>query len=191
MPSDRHHQKLQPASRIPRRQPTTHHGTFQREVSCGTPQGARAGIYAGVFAESSVLAVLEAAKYSAVELLRDGHRIEIRALRPDDQADLAAAVGRTSAHLYRRFLGVKRDFSDREIAFFVNVDFTDHVALVAVVEEEGRRMIIGGGRYIVVRPGTAELAFAVIDEYQGRGIGAALMRRGGDVTNAAVASSAE
>jgi RimJ/RimL family protein N-acetyltransferase len=126
--------------------------------------------------------MLEAAKYSAVELLRDGHRIEIRALRPDDQADLAAAVGRTSAQsLYRRFLGVKRDFSDREIsdreiAFFVNVDFTDHVALVAVVEEEGRRMIIGGGRYIVVRPGTAELAFAVIDEYQGRGIGAALMR---------------
>jgi GNAT superfamily N-acetyltransferase len=121
--------------------------------------------------------MLEAAKYSAVELLRDGHRIEIRALRPDDQADLAAAVGRTSAQsLYRRFLGVKRDFSDREIAFFVNVDFTDHVALVAVVEEEGRRMIIGGGRYIVVRPGTAELAFAVIDEYQGRGIGAALIR---------------
>jgi RimJ/RimL family protein N-acetyltransferase len=121
--------------------------------------------------------MLEAAKYSAVELLRDGHRIEIRALRPDDQADLAAAVGRTSAQsLYRRFLGVKRDFSDREIAFFVNVDFTDHVALVAVVEEEGRRMIIGGGRYIVVRPGTAELAFAVIDEYQGRGIGAALKR---------------
>jgi GNAT superfamily N-acetyltransferase len=58
----------------------------------------------------------------------------------------------------------------------VNVDFTDHVALVAVVKEGGRRMIIGGGRYIVVRPGTAELAFAVVDKYQGRGIGAALMR---------------
>ena len=37
-------------------------------------------------------------------------------------------------------------------------------------------MIAGGGRYIVVQPGQAEVAFAVVDEYQGRGIGRALMR---------------
>jgi GNAT superfamily N-acetyltransferase len=47
--------------------------------------------------------------------------------------------------------------------------------LVAVVEEEGRRVIEGGGRYIVVQPGRAEVAFAVVDQYQGQGIGAALM----------------
>ena len=35
-------------------------------------------------------------------------------------------------------------------------------------------MIVGGGRYVVVEPGKAEVAFAVIDEYQGQGIGAAL-----------------
>jgi hypothetical protein len=80
--------------------------------------------------------MLQAAKYSAVELLRDGRRMEIRALRPDDQAELVAAVGRTSdLSLYRRFFGVKRDFSEKDIAFFVNVDFTNHVALIAVVEE--------------------------------------------------------
>ena len=37
-------------------------------------------------------------------------------------------------------------------------------------------MIAGGGRYIVVRPGQPEVAFVVVDEYQGRGIGKALMR---------------
>ena len=37
-------------------------------------------------------------------------------------------------------------------------------------------MIAGGGRYIVVQPGQAEVAFVVVDEYQGRGIGGALMR---------------
>jgi len=37
-------------------------------------------------------------------------------------------------------------------------------------------VIVAGGRYIVVQPGTAEVAFAVVDEYQGQGIGAALMR---------------
>jgi GNAT superfamily N-acetyltransferase len=36
-------------------------------------------------------------------------------------------------------------------------------------------MIAGGARYIVVQPGKAELAFAVIDQYQGQGLGAALM----------------
>jgi ribosomal protein S18 acetylase RimI-like enzyme len=119
----------------------------------------------------------ETAEYSAVELLRDGRRVEIRALRPDDRDDLIAAVGRTSDQsLYRRFFGARRGFSEREIAFFVNVDFVNHVALVAVADEGGRPLIVGGGRYVVVQPGKAEVAFAVVDRYQGQGIGATLMR---------------
>jgi GNAT superfamily N-acetyltransferase len=120
---------------------------------------------------------MDAAKYSAVEQLRDGRQIEIRALKPDDEADFLAAVDRASVQsLYRRFFAVKRNFSEKEIAFFVNIDFVNHVALVAVMKEGGRAIIVGGGRYVVVRPGSAEVAFVVIDEYQGQGIGAALMR---------------
>ena len=37
-------------------------------------------------------------------------------------------------------------------------------------------MIVGAGRYLLVEPGTAEVAFGVVDEFQGQGIGAALMR---------------
>jgi GNAT superfamily N-acetyltransferase len=121
--------------------------------------------------------VIETAKYSAAERLRDGREIEIRALRPADEDDMLAAVDRTSAQsLYRRFFGAKRHFSESEKAFFLNVDFVSHVALVAVAKEGSGSVIIGGGRYIVVRPGAAELAFAVVDEYQGQGIGAALLR---------------
>ena len=115
-------------------------------------------------------------EYSVIEGLRDGYRVEIRALRPNDRADLIAAVGRTSDRsLYRRFFGLKRSFTDQEAAYFVNVDFVNHVALVALIGEE-RPVIAGGGRYIVVQPGQAEVAFAVVDEYQGHGIGGALMR---------------
>ena len=103
--------------------------------------------------------MVEAANYSAVETLRNGHQVEIRALRPDDRADLVAAVGRTSSQsLYRRFFAVRRNFKEGEIAFFVNIDFTTHVALVVVVEEGGLPMIVGGGRYIVVEPEKAEVA---------------------------------
>jgi GNAT superfamily N-acetyltransferase len=124
-----------------------------------------------------MLAMLEAAKYSAVELLHDGRRVEIRALRPDDRADLVAAVGRVSDQsLYRRFFGARRGFTEQEVAFFLKVDFVSHVALVAVMEEGGQPVIVGGGRYIVLQPGRAEVAFAVVDQYQGKGIGAALMR---------------
>src|SRR6266511_4958213 len=83
-------------------------------------------------------AMSEAANYSATATLRDGRPVEIRALRPDDRDELAAAVGRASSQsLYRRFFGAKRYFSEQEIAFFVNVDFVNHVALVACVEEDG------------------------------------------------------
>jgi RimJ/RimL family protein N-acetyltransferase len=120
--------------------------------------------------------MIEVARYSAVAVLHDGRQVEIRALRPDDRAGLVAAVGRTSAEsLYRRFFAVRHGFTEQEIAFFVNIDFINHVALVAVVEEDGRPMIVGGGRYIIVQHGKAEVAFAVVDQYQGQGIGAALM----------------
>jgi ribosomal protein S18 acetylase RimI-like enzyme len=121
--------------------------------------------------------MLNAAKYSAVEVLRNGRKVEIRALRTDDRADLLDAVERTGAQsLYRRFFGAKRDLSEKEIEFFLNIDFVNHVALVAAVEEGSRAVIVGGGRYVVVRPGSAEVAFAVVDEYQGLGIGRTLMR---------------
>ena len=127
--------------------------------------------------DSGFSTMLDAANYSSTDSLRDGRTIEIRALRPTDHAGLLAAVERISAEsLYRRFMGAKRHFSEKERAFFLNVDFVNHVALVAVIQEAGRDTIIAGGRYIVERPGTAEVAFAVIDKYQGQRIGTALLR---------------
>jgi len=130
--------------------------------------------------------MVDTSKYSATESLRDGRPVEIRAFRPSDRDDLLAAVSRVSTKsIYRRFFTVKRGFTEREMEFFLNVDFVDHVALVALSEEAGQTVIIGGGRYVVVEPGKAELAFVVIDPYQGLGLGAALMRHLATIARAA------
>jgi GNAT superfamily N-acetyltransferase len=119
----------------------------------------------------------EAATHTAHERLRDGSEIEIRSLRPEDEADMLAAVGRASEQsLQRRFFAVKRGFSEKERAFFMEIDFKEHVALVALAPEADRSVIVGGGRYVVFEPGRAEMAFVVVDAWQGRGIGSILMR---------------
>jgi RimJ/RimL family protein N-acetyltransferase len=115
------------------------------------------------------------ATYSAQEKLRDGRPIHIRSLRADDEAGMLAAIDKTNAEsLRRRFFVTKRGFSETEKAFFMDIDFVDHVALVVEIDENGQGAIVGGGRYIVTDPGKAEVAFVVVDAYQGQGIGALL-----------------
>jgi RimJ/RimL family protein N-acetyltransferase len=119
---------------------------------------------------------MNAAQYAATERLRNGATLQIRALQPGDRAEMLAAVGRFSKEtLYRRFFAPKRHFSEREVEFFLNVDFTSHVALAAVLSEGGRQVIVGGARYIVSQPGCAEVAFAVDDPHQKLGIATRLI----------------
>jgi len=126
--------------------------------------------------------IADLARYTSIEILRNGNAVEIRALRPDDRDELLAALQRSSDQtVYRRFFGLKRTFSVDETSFFLNVDFVTHVALVAVVEENGRRRIAGGARYIVSTAGQAEAAFSVVDQYQGQGMGQILMRHLGAI----------
>lgn len=118
----------------------------------------------------------ELSKYSALETLRDGRKIEIRAIKPEDQDKVLKGISRTSDDsLYLRFFTLKRSFSESEIDNFLNIDFVKEVGLVVVLEEAGRP-IIAGGRYIVFTPGIGELLFVVEDAYQHQGIGSALMR---------------
>jgi RimJ/RimL family protein N-acetyltransferase len=113
---------------------------------------------------------MNAANYAATEQLRNGALVEIRALQSSDRAEMLRSIGRASKEtLYRRFFAPKRSFSEAELEFFLNVDFRSHVALVAVLSEGGR-VIVGGARYIVAQPGSAEIAFVVDDPHQKLGI---------------------
>jgi RimJ/RimL family protein N-acetyltransferase len=120
---------------------------------------------------------MQSSRYSQFETLRDATRLEIRAQQPEDQAAMLEAFGRMSEQSrYTRFFAPKRGLSEKEIAHFMNVDFVNHVALVAIAGDAGSRRIVGAGRYIVSQPGAAEIAFAVDDSYQGRGVASAVIR---------------
>ena len=99
----------------------------------------------------------EVAKFSAVHMLRDGRQVEIRAIRSEDRDGFIEAVSRASDDsLRRRFFAIRRYFSDQQLEFFSHVDFTSRVALTVLAEENGRPVIVGGGRYVRnVGPGTS------------------------------------
>jgi len=113
--------------------------------------------------------------------LRDGTPVTIRLIRPDDAPRLQSAFTRLSPEsVYLRFLDQRTALSDREAQRLANVDNRTHVALVAAHDEGGQEHIIGVARYAVIdpsEPDTAEAAVAVIDEFQGRGLGTILLQR--------------
>lgn len=132
----------------------------------------------------------ELANYSAVECMRDGRRVTIRAIRAQDRGlviDGLRHVGPDS--LYLRFFSKKSRFTDDELKQATEVDFADVVALVAVVEEAGGDRIVGGGRYLRIGasgPGQrAEVAFLIDDAHQGLGIGSRLFRHLAAIARAA------
>ncbi len=128
----------------------------------------------------------EARNYAAHEVLRDGGSIHIRAIRADDKARLLDHFRHLSQDsIYHRFFGLKHSLTDQDLMRFTEVDFINHVALVATLREDGTERFIGVGRYVTSGPGRAEVAFAVLDEHQGRGIGSILLEHLGRVARAA------
>jgi GNAT superfamily N-acetyltransferase len=101
------------------------------------------------------------------------HGLTIRALRDGDTDTITTIFGRLGQRSReRRFCGAKPSLSEAELGALARVDDDRH-ALVAYVEGDPEP----AGIARLVREGTrAEIAFAVADAYQGRGIGTVLGR---------------
>ncbi len=107
--------------------------------------------------------------------LRDGTAVNIRPIERSDAPALVSfheALSEQTSH--RRFLNVHPHLSAAEIVRFTTVDHIDREALVMMISDE----IIAIGR-LDQEPGTttAEVAFVVSDDWQGRGAGTLLLDR--------------
>jgi RimJ/RimL family protein N-acetyltransferase/nucleotide-binding universal stress UspA family protein len=74
---------------------------------------------------------------------------------------------------YRRFFTPVTRLSERQLDYLTDVDHRDHEALVAVALDSGNA--VGVARYVRTRPGVAEPAIVVADDWQGRGLASQLL----------------
>ncbi len=110
--------------------------------------------------------------WEADVLLRDGRTAHLRPIVPEDAEALVEFYAQVSEQSkYFRFFAPMPQLSDRDVQRFTNVDYRDRVAFVLTVAQK----IIAVGRYDVVEPGNAEVAFLVQDAHQGRGAGQLLL----------------
>lgn len=112
------------------------------------------------------------ASWDADVLLKDGRVARLRPITPDDAENLVAFYARVSDESkYFRFFAPHPHLSERDVQRFTVVDQQSRVALVVTMHDE----IVAVGRYESTDDSTAEVAFLVQDDHQGRGVGQLLL----------------
>ncbi len=119
--------------------------------------------------------------FAVKEILKDGAEVTIRAVRPDDGDRIHKAFRRLAPEtVHNRFMGYKRDVSDAELKHITGVDFRRDVTLLVTIGSGKDETVEGGASYFALDPDapyeSAELAFTVEEDFQGRGIASSLMR---------------
>jgi acetyl coenzyme A synthetase (ADP forming)-like protein len=119
------------------------------------------------------------AQYETEVLLEDGSRILLRPIKVDDARSWVEFVGRLSAQTkYLRFHYVPKEMGLEEAVRFCKVDYCNTFAFVAEVLREAKRDIVAIGRYYrLPNHDSAEVALAIEDSYQRRGLGTSILEQ--------------
>lgn len=120
-------------------------------------------------------------EFSSKAVLQNGTLVHLRGIREDDKQRLLDGFHRlTGKSIYFRFFSSKKKLTQKELKYFTEIDFEQHIALVATIVKDKEEEIIGVGRYIELEEKStakvAEVAFAIDDEHQRMGLGTILFK---------------
>jgi GNAT superfamily N-acetyltransferase len=107
--------------------------------------------------------------------------VVIRPIRPSDKSLLVDGLHRLSPESrYRRFFAPVPSLGASQLRYLTEVDHHAHEALVALDADTGAA--VGVARFIrsSADPAVAETAVAVVDDWQGQGLGTELLHRLGE-----------
>ena len=112
-------------------------------------------------------------KYTTPWQLSDGTEVLLRAIRPEDEpAEHEMLSSLSQESLRTRFFSTIKDISHEWLILFCNIDYDRHMAIVAEMEEKGKKKMVGVARLIMNQDMTSgEVAFLVQDRYQGKHLG--------------------
>ena len=107
--------------------------------------------------------------------LRDGREVRVRPIRPEDAGREQRFFDRLSERSrFQRFMNYLKELPPRMLARFTQLDYDRELALVALWQDE----FVAVGRYAPNLDGaTAEFALTVADDWQGKGLGHAMLER--------------
>ena len=117
-------------------------------------------------------------RHSAEFELKDGTRVLLRPVVPEDRDLFIAAFGRLSDEtIERRFMTKLQRLTDDMLTYLTVLDYDDHFAWGVLALDEPGPPGIAVGRYVRSNedPDSAEAAITVVDSYQGRGLGTLLL----------------
>ena len=115
-------------------------------------------------------------RYISAWRLRDGTKVLLRPIRPEDEPLQNELFSTLSEETVReRFFSVIKDMSHEMLVRFCNIDYDREIAIVAEVRDGDKRRIAGISRLIIEPGSKAQFAVLVHDGYQGKGLGWKLM----------------
>jgi acetyltransferase len=109
--------------------------------------------------------------------LAGGPVVRFRHVQPDDEPFIAEAIRTASREtLLHRFFSPIRSVSPALLRQMLSIDRAKEMCIVGVVTGSGTARIICGARFVKLRPGAAEIALTVHDDFQRRGLGTFLVK---------------
>ena len=117
-------------------------------------------------------------KYRSLWKLRDGRTVILRPIKPEDEPlwlEMFRNFSQESIH-FRLFQTVIGPVAHEYSARYCNIDYDRELAIVAEIEDEGKRKMLGVVRLnIDPAENAGELSFIVADPWQGQGLGSKMV----------------